>query len=154
MNVEFVNPFLESILGVLQTMASTKATQGKLFLKGDKNAKGDVTGLIGLTGEKAKGSLAITFSETAILSIASRMLGEPITSLDDSVADCVGEITNIVTGGAKKLLSEKGYTFELALPTTIIGKGHTITHNTTGKVICVPFETDAGTFVVEVCFDE
>lgn len=154
MNVEFVNPFLESIVKVIATMAHTEASPGKPFLKTEKSAKGDVSGIIGLTGEKARGSLAITFTESAILHIASQMLGEVISQVDDSVSDCVGEITNMVTGGAKRSLAEKGYTFAMAIPSTVMGKNHTISHKTSGRTICIPFDTSAGSFFVEVCFEE
>jgi len=154
MNVEFINPFLESIIKVLATMANTEAIPGKPFLKSEKSAKGDVTGVIGLAGDKARGSLAITFSEQAVLHVISQMLGEEITQVDAAVADGVGEITNMVTGGAKKILSEKGYTFSMAIPTTIVGKNHSITHQTSGRIVCIPFETAAGSFFVEVCFEE
>jgi chemotaxis protein CheX len=154
MNVNFVNPFLESIMNVMKTMANTIATPGTPFLKSDKCAKGDVTGIIGLASQKTKGSLAITFTEPAILNITSQMLGETILQVDDAVTDCVGEITNMVTGGAKKILSESGYMFDMAIPSTIVGKGHTISHKTGGKIICIPFETPAGNFFVEICFEE
>lgn len=154
MNVEFVNPFLESIINVLATMANTEASPDKPFLKCETSATGDVTGIIGLTGEQAKGSFAITFTEPAILYIVSQMLGESVEKVDNSVADCVGEITNMVTGGAKKIFSEKGYKFDMAIPSTIIGKGHSITHKTSGNIICIPFKTMAGSFFVEVCFNE
>jgi len=154
MNIEFVNPFLVSIINVLATMANTEAKPEKPFLKSEKSAKGDVTGIIGLTGDKAKGSLAITFTEPAILHIVSQMLGENAQKIDESVADCVGEITNMVTGGAKKILSEKGYKFDMAIPSTIIGKNHSIIHTTRGRVICIPFKIVAGSFFVEVCFEE
>ncbi len=132
MNIEFVNPFLVSIMNVLATMAKTEAKPEKPFLKSEKSAKGDVTGIIGLTGDKAKGSLAITFTEPATLHIVSQMLGENAQKIDESVADCVGEITNMVTGGAKKILSEKGYKFDMAIPSTVIGRNHSIIHKTRG----------------------
>lgn len=153
MNVEFVNPFLGALINVLATMAMTEAKPGKPTLKSDNVSKGDVTGLIGLAGEQTKGSLAITFTESAILHIASQMLGETLDTLDDTVADMVGEITNMVTGGAKKMLAEKGYRFELAIPSTIIGKNHTINHKTKGPIVVVPFETVGGSIFVEVCFE-
>lgn len=138
----------------MTTMANTEATPYKPFLKDGRSSKGDVTGIIGLAGNQAKGSLAITFTEPAILHIASQMFGEKIDVVDDSVADCVGEITNMVTGGAKKILSERGYTFDMAIPSTIRGKNHTINHQTNGRIVCIPFATTAGDFYVEVCFEE
>ncbi len=154
MNVEFVNPFLEAVINVLGTMASTEASPKPPFVKSDDRAMGDVTGVCGMVGEKAKGSLAISFTEEAILSIASRMLGEEISSMDETIADVVGEITNIVVGGTKRALVEQGYTFDMAIPSTVIGKDHSIFHRTDGPIMIVPFETDAGKFFVEVCFEK
>ena len=57
MNVDFVNPFLESILHVLSTMANTQATPGTLTVKANDTALGDVTGIMGMTGHQAKGTL-------------------------------------------------------------------------------------------------
>lgn len=153
MKAEFINPFLESMINVLSTMAQIQAKPGKPNLKGDNVAKGDVTGIIGMAGEQAKGSLAITFTDKAIMHIASQMLGETIDTFDESLGDVAGEITNMVTGGAKRILSERGYKFEMAVPSTIIGKNHTITHNTKGPTVLIPFETDAGAFYIEVCFE-
>lgn len=111
MNVEFMNPFLISTINVIKTMAKTDAKPGKPFLKSDKTAKGDVIGIVGMSGTKAKGSLSITFTEPAILHIYSQMLGEKAEKITDELVDCVGEITNMICGGAKAILSEKGYKF-------------------------------------------
>ena len=154
MNAEMINPFLKSVLEVLSTMAMIEATPGKPFLKKERLATGDVTGMIGLVGEKAKGSLAISFSENAIRHISTQMLGEEPAALDDGIADLVGEITNMVSGNAKRMLSEKGYKFEMAIPSTVIGREHQILHNTKGPVVVVPFEMDKGKFFIEVCFED
>ena len=153
MDVEFINPFLVSIMNVLQTMAQTDATPGSPAIKTDHMARGDVTGIIGMVGKQTRGSLAITFTEGAILSITSNMLGEKMEKLDEEVADAVGEITNMVTGGSKKLLAEKGYKFELSTPSIIIGKNHMIIHQFKGPIIMLPFSTNAGSFFVEICFE-
>ncbi|HEY7492905.1 MAG TPA: chemotaxis protein CheX, partial [Candidatus Tectomicrobia bacterium] len=67
MNVEFINPVLEAVINVLKTMAFTDPTPGKPFLKkkGDPS-QGDITGIVGMTGP-VNGSLAVSFSESAIL---------------------------------------------------------------------------------------
>lgn len=153
MNVEFINPFLSSVRNVLSTMAKIEATPGKPYLKKGTEARGDVTGMIGLAGEKARGSFAITFTENCILKIASNMFGEAMTELNHEITDMVGEITNMVSGGAKVVLSEKGFKFAMAIPTTIMGENHTITHNSKGPIIIIPFNTEAGAFFVEVCFE-
>ncbi len=154
MNVDFVSPFVVSTINVIKTMANTDVKAGDPFLKNDKFAKGDVTGIVGLRGAQAKGSMAITFTEPAILHIYSRMLGENAEKINDALVDCVGEITNMICGGAKGILSEKGYKFEMAIPSMIEGKNHSLFHKTNGKIICIPFTIIAGSFFLEICFEE
>jgi len=153
MNVEFINPFLSAMLNVLATMAQTEATPGKPYIKKDSKARGDVTGIVGLAGKQAKGSLAISFSKEAILHIAAKMLGEPATDFNSEIADVVGEITNMVSGGAKKILADQGFKFAMAIPTTIMGNSHSITHSASGPVILIPFEIEQGGFFIEVCLE-
>ena len=98
MKAEFINPFLESIVNVLETMANLKVTAGKPQRKEEDVANGDVTGIMGMASSDVKGSLAITFSSAAIFDIAKRMLGEDVTEVNATVTDLVGEITNMVTG--------------------------------------------------------
>ena len=138
MDANLVNPFLKAILKVLVTMAQMKAIPGKMFLKKEEASIGDVTGIIGMASDKARGSIAISFKEPTICEVASRMLGEKVEAVDDVTADLVGEITNMTTGGAKRTLAENGYKFDLAIPTIVVGENHAISHKTEGPVICVP----------------
>ncbi|ENN97428.1 MULTISPECIES: chemotaxis protein CheX [Pseudoalteromonas] len=154
MNVEFINPFLSSLINVLSTMAQTELKPGKPRIKTDEVAFGDVSGLIGMVGAQTRGSFSITFDENLALTIMERMLGERPDNIDDEVTDMVGEITNMVTGGAKNLLGEKGYDFDMATPIVVAGKGHTITHKSKGKKIIMPFSCDAGDANIEVSFDK
>ncbi|AWB68569.1 chemotaxis protein CheX [Saccharobesus litoralis] len=154
MNVEFVNPFLSSLLNVLSTMAMVELKPGKPRVKKDEVARGDVSGLIGMVGPQTKGSFSISFDEGLALDIMARMLGERPDSINEEVTDMVGEITNMVTGGAKKLLGEKGYEFDMATPMVVSGKGHTIGHKTEGAIVLMPFEGEAGNAHIEICFDK
>lgn len=154
MQVEFVNPVLASILNVLSTMAKVDAKPGRPALKNGDLARGDVTGIIGMIGARARGSIAISFTEPVILDIARRMLNEAPAGIDDTVTDLVGEITNMVSGGAKKLLGDKGYDFEMALPAVVAGKNHVVDHKSSGAKIILPFTVETGEFFVEICFED
>ena len=76
MNVEYVNPFLSSLVNVLSTMANTTIVPGQPRIKKDEVARGDVSGLIGMIGPQTKGSFSVTFEESLALEIMFRMLGE------------------------------------------------------------------------------
>ncbi|MCA6065331.1 chemotaxis protein CheX [Thalassolituus marinus] len=148
MNVDFINPFVETINHILATMASLSCEYGQPYVKDHCQPLGVVTGMIPMTGETVHGSLAISFSAGAILQISSAMLGEEIAKVDDVCHDLTGELTNMLSGGARRILWEKGYDFAMAKP-DILGEVD-IAHIAGGPVIVIPFETKAGPFFIEV----
>ncbi|SMQ80751.1 chemotaxis protein CheX [Pseudidiomarina planktonica] len=153
MNAEFVNPFLNALKNVLGTMANLELKAGKAAMKKDEMARGDVSGVIGMVGPQLKGSFSISFEENLACEIMHKMLGEKPDKLDAEVCDMVGEITNMVTGGAKRELGEKGYDFEMATPIVVSGKNHTISHRSEGPKLIMPFTHIAGKAYIEICFD-
>jgi chemotaxis protein CheX len=153
MDVRYVNPFIESTLHVLQTIASVKVEGGKPFLKKDLKALGDVSSIIGLTGD-VKGTISVSFTENSILPIVSAMFKEEITVLNEDVTDAVGEITNMISGQARQKLEAIGINLKAAIPTVVMGKNHTISHITDQKIVAVPFFTDDGEFTIEICFEK
>ena len=152
-NLEFLDPFISSMLNVLSTMAKIKANAGKPVFKKDEVAQGDVSGFIEMSGQRARVTLAISFTEPVIKEITKRILGVGETNVNDYTADTVGEITNILTGGGRKILGEKGYKFNMAIPAVSSGKNHIISHRSKTPVIIVPFATDAGKFFIELSVD-
>jgi chemotaxis protein CheX len=153
MNVKFINPFLASLMNVLETMAMTTLVPGKPTLKKEQEARGDLAGLIGMAGPQTKGTLSITFEESLALSIMEKMLGERPNSINEDVTDMVGEITNMVTGGAKNILSGNGYEFDMATPMVVSGKNHTINHKCEASALIIPFDSEFGKAFIEVSFD-
>lgn len=154
MNVEFINPFLSSLLNVMSTMAKMELTPEKPKLKKTEVAHGDVSGLIGMISDKAKGSLSITFDGSLALQTMKGMVGEGPDEINDEITDLVGEITNMVTGGAKRMLSEKGIEFDMATPVVVSGKNHSIHHKAKGPVVIIPLSSPHGKAYIEFSFDE
>jgi chemotaxis protein CheX len=152
MDVRFINPFIQATIHVLQTMAATQARAGKPFLKKDKIARGDVSAVIGLTGE-VSGTVSVSFSEASILGIVSRMFGEAAGQLNAEIGDAVGEIANMISGQARQSLEGLGRSLKAAIPSVVMGKGHQIAHITSAPVIAIPFKTENGDFTIEVCFE-
>lgn len=153
MKAEIVNPFLSSVINVMSTMATLQPEAGKASLKEGSIARGDVSGIIGMSSDKIAGSMAISFPKPVILDVVKRMLGDELDEIDDTVTDLVGEITNMISGGAKNMLTEIGYDLGMATPVVVSGENHEIRHKANGKSIILPFQTEAGEFYVEVCFE-
>jgi chemotaxis protein CheX len=154
MNAEFINPFIAALLNVLQTMAQTELTPGKPKKKGSDQSEGDISGLIGMVGENIQGSMSISFDEGLVLEIMYKMLGEKPECIDSDVQDMVGEITNMICGGAKSELDQKGYDFGMATPIVVSGKNHTINHQADGKKMVMPFSHESGNLYLEMCFNK
>ncbi|SEL58019.1 chemotaxis protein CheX [Colwellia chukchiensis] len=154
MNVEFINPFLSSMLNVMSTMAQMELTPEKPRLKKNEVAQGDVSGLIGMVSEQTKGSLSITFEGKLALATMKNMVGEGPDEINEEITDLVGEITNMVTGGAKRMLSEKGFEFDMATPMVVSGTKHTITHKADGPIVIIPLASKFGKAYIEFSFDK
>ncbi|MEI6897753.1 MAG: chemotaxis protein CheX [Psychromonas sp.] len=154
MNAEFVNPFLSSFINVLQTMAQVEIKPGRPSIKKDAIACGDISGLIGMVGPTAKGSFSITFDKELALNVFRLMVGEEVDEISDDITDMLGEITNMVAGGAKRQLSEKGFEFNMATPVVVSGPSHTIRHQVDGSKILMPFTSEHGHAFIEICFNQ
>lgn len=150
MDVRFINPFLDGAKEVLKTMAFIDATAGKAYLKKGDMAHGDVSGIIGITGD-AIGSLAVSFHTSCICGIVSSMLGETHTEPTREVLDAVGELTNMISGVARTHMERNGLSVYAAIPSVVVGEGHTINHILKAPSIVIPFSTPQGEFVIDVC---
>ena len=146
-----INPVQESVVNILSTMADLLPETEEPTLKDGEFDSGDVTGIIDLVSDQKTGSIAISFSKPVASEIAKRMLG--MDSIPDSeLKDLVGEITNMMAGGAKGLLYEKGIEFDMAIPRVVEDSRQEIKHKVQGPIIVLPFNTASGKFFVELCF--
>jgi chemotaxis protein CheX len=152
MDVELAKPFIKAAVSVLSTMAMITPTVGKPFVKKNNLAQGDVTGLVGMTGQK-KGSVSLSFSKACAVAIVKNMLGDDIQDIINDVKDAVGEITNMISGQARAGLAEQGLVLQGSTPTVIMGDNHTISHIAKTPIMAIPFSTDKGEFTIEFCFE-
>ena len=150
MDVKFINPFLLGTVEVLKKMAFVEPRPGKVYIKNTSLAHGDVSGIIGITGDMI-GSLAISFGESCICHLVGSMLGESYAEANQEIFDGVGEITNMISGVAGTYLEREGLHVYAAIPSVVYGKNHTINHILKSPSIVIPFDTDQGSFVVDVC---
>lgn len=153
MKADIINPFLSSVVNVLSTMAMLDVSPEKPSIKKDNVSQGDVSGVIGMTTTTINGSMAITFPAKVAFEIVNKMLGETVDEINETVTDLVGELTNMIVGGAKAQLEEKGYDIGMATPVVVTGENHEIVHKGQGQKILMPFNSGAGKFYVEICFD-
>lgn len=149
MNVDHINPFLDSVTNTFETMLSAEATRGDLTLGDSKKRRFPISGLIGMSGN-ACGVVVINVSQQVALKIASTMLMEEQTEVNGDVLDAVGEIANIIAGQAKLELEQ--YNLSVTLPNVITGTDYEVRFPTKNPPVVVPFETTLGPICLEVGF--
>ncbi len=125
-DVQLVNPFLVATLECMTVMAGLKPERKRLFLKTSTIMHGEVAGVIGMSpvgGSGITGSVVVSFTEPLARRIVGSLLNEnPETMHKDMVLDGIGEVANMVAGGAKRLLAGGIYRFNISTPTVLYGK--------------------------------
>ncbi len=147
MKVEYINPFVTSIISVFDTMLGCSLTRGKPFVKSGPQPEHEVSGIIGLSG-KARGTVVLSLSREAAINATAELLKERPAEIDGEVTDAIGELTNIIAGGAKAQLEQ--FAMSASLPSVITGKGHTVEFPSESRPICIPFESKWGPIALEV----
>ncbi|RLB11623.1 MAG: hypothetical protein DRG39_03805 [Deltaproteobacteria bacterium] len=111
----------------------------KAIIANSKNdgVTGDVTGIIGLSNEQIKGSMAISLPEDMGKIVVANMLAvEPDDISDEELKDGLGEITNMVAGDFNNRM---GSIFKLSLPSVITGKRHVVSLTPNDKLTVFKF---------------
>lgn len=152
MEADHVNPFIETLIYVLNTTAQIQTSIAKPFLKDDPSSNGPISGLMELSGD-AKGFVAITFSKEAILKIVSTMFGEEMTELDNDVKDAVGELINMVCGHATNKFAEKGYSIKVESHGVKEGDKHFLPNVEKRPFISIPLKSDSGDISIDVSLE-
>ncbi|HUY88140.1 MAG TPA: chemotaxis protein CheX [Pirellulales bacterium] len=147
MNVNYINPFITATTHVFKTVLDCDIRRQHLSLKQTRAPTFEVSGVIGLTG-KANGAVALSVSKPLAFKLVEVMLETRVHEINSDVADAVGELTNMIAGGAKTGLSH--YELSLGLPTVFTGRSRTIDFPASVSPLCVLFETLWGPMAVEV----
>ena len=150
--IAFAKFFVDATVEVLSTMAGITPKAGKPYVKKDDTACGDLTAIVGVTGERC-GSIAVTFPRDTAVAVVQGMLGDDIGDLMQDTRDTVGEVTNMISGHARAKLSESGCTMQGSTPIVVTGASHSVSHLSQAPVMALPFSTDVGEFTVEFCLE-
>ena len=108
-----------------------------------------ITGVIGLAGTH-KGVLAMHFPKPVAMAITGSFLGMDVDEINEDVEDAVGELANMLGGSVKSILSAKGRDIDLSLPSVISGANYDFQPTREIERVVIPFQCDAGDFMVEL----
>jgi chemotaxis protein CheX len=121
-DANLLNPFLTATLECFQVMGDLLPERKRLFLKTSPIMHGDIAGVIGMTNG-VTGSCVVSFPESLARRIVAKlMMDEPQNMTKEMILDGIGEVANMVGGGAKRKLAGSGLRFDISTPTVLYGK--------------------------------
>jgi chemotaxis protein CheX len=145
---EFLEPFVEAAREVLAQELGTDVTPGKLSLATGAATTLDVTVVIGITG-RLTGIATYGMPATMATALLEKLLGAPVTELDDLALSGVAELGNVITGHATTLLSGMGLNCDLSLPMLLVGAGSRLSTASIQR-LAIPLHTEVGTLQAQV----
>jgi len=144
---EYLPAFIASTEAVFRAMLgwqlSVETTcKGKEFRPGH-----DVTGIIGFAGG-LKGTIVVSIDKEVAFAAADIFIGQRPTTINGDVLDLVGELANMIGGGAKERFAFPDIV--LGLPTTVSGKDYKISFNPGIEVETVQFLCPFGSLTIQI----
>ena len=154
-DTRIINAFLESFRETLEHYFGTPPQLGKCALKTPQsNPKVYLSAIIGFTGEKVKGSLALSFDRAILVKVGGHIFANNPVHLDDNMlADMAGEMSNQVCGGVKIKLAKIGLRVMIGLLKVVVGVGHRIMHIVKNPGLWVPVDFQGDKCGIEFCMD-
>lgn len=137
MNVEYINPFINVSINLVQMVCNVKADRGQIFIKNSTFMAENVVIIIGIAGE-FKGQVFFSMNESTACKIASAMMfGMEVNALEDMAKSAIAELGNMIMGNVSTEFSNSGIKIDITPPTVLVGSD--IAVSTKGvKTICVP----------------
>ncbi len=154
LDVDFINPFIDSAIETLQTMckASNLVPSTPYLLEKDKKLDIDISGTLAISSPYFKGVISISFADTVYQKLVTTILkGKEEKSSKVDNKDAAAEMINIVFGKTKADLNSKGYKLERAIPKVMRGAGHNILGASKLPVLLLPFNSNEGEFFIQIC---
>lgn len=143
MEAKDIAPFVRSLGNVFSTMLQVNITADAPRFKDPTNPCFDVSGIIGLS-EDVTGAVVLSFPADTAERIVELFAGAKLEVDDPDFADAVGELVNMVAGGAKVEFEDRRVS--ISCPSVIVGSNHRVFQQKNSPIIEIPCECECGTF--------
>jgi len=139
LNVEYINPFINVSVNLVEMVCNVKANRGNIFIKNSPFMAGSVVIIIGIAGE-FKGQVFFSMDEGTACKIASAMMfGMEVTSLEEMAKSAIAELGNMIMGNVSTEFYNNGVRIDITPPTVMVGNDIAITTKVQ-RTICIPLE--------------
>ncbi len=153
MDIELVNPFIESFESVMPQLGFSHVHRGGLKLNQQLLSFSGVMVIIGIVGA-LKGNAVYCIDNQNARKIASvMMMGAPVDELDDMAKSALSELTNMLTATAATSFSENGISIDISTPTLLSGENVNVKMGSK-QVLCIQLIADEIPIDVNIAFEE
>ncbi|MCH9038702.1 MAG: chemotaxis protein CheX [Chloroflexi bacterium] len=152
MKEEYVNAFLAPAKMVWEKELQTSLDFVGARAVDHQFTTDDLTAILGVSGQ-LEGNVLYGFGGGTALAVASAMIGEKVTVIDDLSMSALGELANMITGNAATQLSAKGYVCDISPPLIIEPSGSRIS-TLRGTQIMAQFKSQYGDLCIRICLNE
>jgi chemotaxis protein CheX len=121
LDVNNINPFLQSTMSVFESVTQMKLTVGKPAMADFSFTEPTYSITVGVVGQmKGQAVLAMNVENAKV--IASKMMfGMPITELDEMACSALNELSNMIMGNTATVFSTQGKVIDITPPISMIG---------------------------------
>ncbi|MCX5660787.1 MAG: chemotaxis protein CheX [Planctomycetota bacterium] len=147
MDHSYIMPFIKSVQNVFATMLQMQVKVGKPFIKTAGSPAYDISGIIGMAGD-VEGAVVLNMPTATAEGVVARLTGAPMACTHADFPDAVGELVNMVSGGAKAQFP--GKTVNISCPSVVIGHDHHVLGCKDVSSLIIPCTTDCGEFCLEI----
>jgi len=146
--VDSVHEVFDTLIFILPEEQATQESDQSEF-------SGEVIASIQIAGD-INGIVALVCSQSIAAQLTRNMLGDDEPTEDKSeIADCAGEIVNMIAGNIKTRCIEPGVTFTLSIPTVVCGKEMMLSLQEEVHGLRVPFVVEGEEmYVAFLCREE
>lgn len=121
LDVNNINPFLQSTISIFESVTQLKLTVGKPSLAEFEFGSPVYTITVGVVGQM-KGQAVLAMEVDNAKEIASKMMfGMPVAELDEMACSALNELSNMIMGNTATIFSTQGKIIDITPPIAMIG---------------------------------
>ncbi|MDD6072181.1 MAG: chemotaxis protein CheX [Clostridiales bacterium] len=121
LDVNNINPFLQSTISIFESVTQLKLTVGKPSLAEFEFGSPVYTITVGVVGQM-KGQAVLAMEVANAKEIASKMMfGMPVADLDEMACSALNELSNMIMGNTATIFSTQGKIIDITPPIAMIG---------------------------------
>lgn len=121
LDVNNINPFLQSTISIFESVTQLKLTVGKPSLAEFEFGSPVYTITVGVVGQM-KGQAVLAMEVANAKEIASKMMfGMPVADLDEMACSALNELSNMIMGNTATIFSTQGKIIDITPPIAMVG---------------------------------